>query len=264
MAFTNGLDPATPLMRLRTNPRNGRQELAPAIGMQQLVDVLNNLGQEINQAGLTQNNLAQSLLDLIGLQPLTGYPTLTGLVGTDSGNSYVPISWGPMPARYVEVAIGSEAWTRGAEIPTNATRYKQYVAITGTTGAGGTFNFGPEVAIRVPANFKGWSGNAISWDYTIEDVSGYATNDTITAGLLVEATIPGFAAVNKTRAVNLTAPGPFTDGGVYSTLSVTKDSMGDGWRAGDLLRVTPYFTLVGAAGSISVDLRWADLRINWR
>lgn len=262
--FVNSLDPFTQLMELERNRISGELELVPANGMQELVDVLNNLGAAINNTGLTQEQLAASVLGLLGVQPVTGYATLNGYPTQNGGNSYAPLCFGAMPARYEEATLTSEVWTVGTEVPGGESKTAQYVSVAGDSPGGSTYDFVPEIAVRIPPNFKGWEGNAIVFKYTIEDVSGYATNDTITAGLQVEATIPGFSAVTKTRVETLTAPGPYGDGGVYSTLTVTADDLGSGWTEGALLRVKPYFSLTCASGGVTVDLRWSDLRVNWR
>lgn len=263
-SFTNSLDPFTKLMELRRNQRSGELELVPSNGMQELADVLNSLGAGINANGVQQDELSQAVLDLIGVRPQSGFATLNGFPTQNGGSTYAPLCFGPWSARYVATTLTSEAWVEGAEVPTNELRHANYVALQGDTPSSGAIEFGPTVAIRLPVDFTRFEGLAIAFKYTIEDVSGYATNDTIEVGLTVEATIPGFAAVTKNRVETLTAPGPYGDGGVYSTLAVTRDDLGDGWVEGALLKIKPYFKITGASSGITLDLRWSDLRVNMR
>ncbi len=263
MTGANPLDPVTPLSRLTRDVKTGDLKIAPAGGRADLNSALNQAARERSNLQANMDQLATGLLGLIGVQPVSGFAQLCGYPTQNGGSTYAPLHFGSMPSRYVETTLTSESWSVGAEIPGTGTRHLQYVSLAGDSPGASTYTFRPAVAFRIPAGFRGFKGNAIVFRYTIEDVSGYTNGDVVRAKLLVESTVPGFSAVTKTREETLSgAPGPTSDGGVYSTLSMNNLDLGTAWQEGDLLRVTPSFELTCAASGVTVDLRWADLRIN--
>lgn len=260
--FSNPLGLNTPLSRLERDERTGDLVIRPAAGRRELNAALSQIAQLLNSGQLAQGNLAASVLQLIGVQPVTAFPTLNGFPTQSGGNTYAPIAWGPLPAFYARPTLTSEAWTVGAEVPSSESRHLQYVQAAGTTPGSGVVELKPTVAFRIPPNFRRWRGNAIVWRYTIQEVDGFTTGDEIEASILVEATVPGWGPFERKVTTSLTAPGPHSEAGAYTSLSITDTELGEAWQEGALVRVTPGFKFTGASSGVDLTLRWGDLSIN--
>lgn len=264
MTLVNSFDQTLALQRLVRDERDPLGlTLENGPGHFELMEILDSIATELNNQQIGLGQFTAAVQALLKLPAVSGFPTLNGYPYATGGSTYAPFAWGGgMPARYAETTMTSEVWAVGAEVPLNEQLHVQYVSIAGDTPGAATYTFRPVVAVRVPDRFTGFSGNAIVFRYTIESVDNYTTGDTVSVKLLIESTVPSFGPLTKTRTETLTAPGPFSDGGVYSTLSVTDLELGDRWQPGALLRVTPYFEVTCAASGVTLDLRWADLRIN--